>query len=210
MLKLWNFSFTHSNDYQDRSLRILIIRPGETTYDSQSRIQGTLNLELTEKGQEEVDTLAEELLEEQLQFLYSSPCEPAPVTAERLAQILSIPKKILPGLQNQNQGLWQGMRVEDLQRSQPRVFRIWANCPESIFPPGGEAFHEVTKRIEATIEWILKRHHQGTVGLVVGEPLASYVRCYLKSEEAKNLWNTIGIHGLWEPVDVAHAELLAR
>ena len=183
-------------------LRVLIIRPGETVYDIQRHIQGNLNLHLTENGQQEASRLAEEMVSENPSQIYTSPNVSALETAECIASSLQIPCKILKGLRNQDQGLWEGRRVEEIQRFQPRIYRCAANSPHAIDPPNGESFREVQKRIQTTIEWLLKRHHEGTIGLVICEPLASLFRCALKSEEAKNLWNFIGQHGLWEPVEL--------
>ncbi|MDO4569219.1 MAG: histidine phosphatase family protein [Planctomycetia bacterium] len=212
MLQTWKFSFSQTSERkaEESILRILIIRPGETTFDEQRCIQGNLDVRLTERGRDEVQKLADDLKKEMISQIYYAPCHSAQETARDIAQELRIPKKALEGLQNQNQGLWQGMRVNELQQRQPRNYRNWAASPEAIVPPGGESFQDVTHRVQKTIQWILKRHLSGAIGLVVCEPLASIVRCRLKCEEAKNLWNYIGLHGLWEPVEVHPSQLLVR
>lgn len=204
MVNLTKFSSESTASFLEEKnvLRFLIIRPGETAYDIQRHIQGNLNLRLTENGQQEANRLAEEMVSENPSLIYTSPNVSALETAECIASSLQIQCKILKGLRNQDQGLWEGRRVAEIQRFQPRVYRRAANSPNSIDPPNGESFREVQKRIQTTIEWLLKRHHCGTIGLVICEPLASLFRCALKSEEAKNLWNFIGRHGLWEPVEL--------
>lgn len=190
-------------------MKILIIRPGATSYDHERCIQGDLNIRLTEEGRDEARRLADELRAEGMTFLYTSPCEPALETAEIIARVLSVPRKRLDGLKNQNQGLWQGMRVDDLRRNQPRVYRQWAESPLSVCPPEGEPMALVRQRVENAISTILKRHRSGIVGIVVGEPMASLVRCYLKHEDVHHLWDGIGEHGDWEEVEVAQ-EMLAK
>lgn len=198
------FSSGNSTEYLEEQgiFRILIIRPGETIYDRERHIQGNLDLHLTKTGQQEAHQIARELDQENLEMIYSSPNVSALETADRISAHLRIPRKILKEFRNQDQGLWEGMRVAEIQQHQPRIYRCAANAPDAISPPNGETFENVQKRIQSTIQWILKRHHSGTIGLVLCEPLASIVRCYLKSEAAKNLWDFIGKHGLWEPVEV--------
>lgn len=208
MRQSWKFSFRNSDEFSRGELKVLIIRPGATSYDYERCIQGDLNIRLTDDGREEVRLLADELREEEICFIYSSPCEPALETAEIIARVLNVPRKRLDGLKNQNQGLWQGMRVDDLRRLQPRVYRQWAESPLSVCPPEGESMIPVAERVENALSAILRRHRSGTIGIVVGEPTASLVRCYLRKEEAHHLWDTIGTHGDWEEVEVA-AELLA-
>ncbi len=198
------FSSRNSMEYLEEQgiFRILIIRPGEPLFDRQRYIQGNLNLHLTEVGRQEALQLAEELDEQNLDQIYTSPNVSAFETAERIANRLQIPCKVLKGLRNQGHGIWEGMRVDEIQQRYPRIYRYGVNSPDAIRPPHGESLDDVKKRIQETIQWILKRHHFGTVGLVLCEPLASIVQCYLKSEEAKNLWDYIGRHGLWEPVEI--------
>lgn len=189
-------------------LRILIIRPGETSFDRQRYIQGNLDLHLTESGRKEAAQIANELNDEKISQLYSSPNCSALETADRIANHLNIPLKILRSLRNQDHGLWEGMRVTDIQQTQPRIYRRAINSPQNVSPPQGEAYQDVQKRLYNAVRLILKRHHSGTIGIVLCEPTASIVRCYLKSEEAKNLWNFIGKHGLWEPVEINPPTLL--
>ncbi len=209
MRQSWMFSFRSSVENEEGELKILIIRPGATSYDHERCIQGDLNVRLTEEGRNEVRLLADELRAERMSFIYTSPCEPALETAEIIARALNVPRKRVDGLKNQNQGLWQGMRVDDLRRLQPRVYRQWAESPLSVCPPEGETLLSVRKRVEEVISSILKRHRSGTIGIVVGEPTASLVRCYLKHEDAHHLWDFIGVHGDWEEVEVTQ-DLLAK
>lgn len=196
------FSFRNSSDHEDEDLKIIVIRPGATSYDYERCIQGDLSVRLTEAGRGEVRLLAEELKTEDIRYIYSSPNEPALETAEIISRTLNVPRKRLEGLRNQNQGLWQGMRVDDLRRLQPRIYRQWAESPLSVCPPEGESLFYVTQRVRDAISSITRRHRGGTVGLVVGEPTASLVLCCLKHEEIHHLWDHIGNHGCWEEVDV--------
>lgn len=186
----------------NKILRVIIIRPGETAFDRQRHIQGNLNLHLTEHGQKEAAQIAEQLNNEQLLHIYSSPNCSAIETADRIANQLKIPSKVLESLRNQDHGLWEGRRVADIRLTQPRLYRSAVNSPQNVAPPKGEAFDEAQKRLKKAIKWILKRHRSGTIGIVICEPAASIVRCCLKSEEARNLWDFIGKHGLWEPVEI--------
>lgn len=212
MITSWKFAFRDSTEFQfgQETLRVLIIRPGETLYDKERCIQGNLNVRLTEEGRREARRLATDLCDEDLQRIYYAPARSAEETARIVSETLDVPRKALDGLRNQNQGSWQGMRVGDLQRRQPKVFRRWGMAPESIFPPGGEDFRDVQRRVRSALQWVLRRHRDGTVGLVVCEPMAAFVTCQLKSEEAKNLWDYIGLHGLWEPVVVGNHAFMAR
>lgn len=176
----------------------VLVRPGCTDFDEQNRIQGTLDLPLNKRGEEQVRQLIEDLKQLPLEIVYTSPCEPARSTAAALGTALGIPVKELDGLRNLDQGLWQGLEIEDLRRKQPRVFRQWQESPETICPPQGEMVPEALDRIRKSLEKPLKRGL--SIAIVASEPLATLIRCLVlgrKPELTGCLCNSIsGQH--WE------------
>jgi probable phosphoglycerate mutase len=105
-------------------------------------------------------------------------------------------------LRNLDHGLWQGLLVEEVKRKQPKVYRQWQEQPESVCPPGGEMVADAQERVRTALTKILKKHKEGTVGLVVPEPLASLVRAYLEQGEVGDLWQAGARHGTWEVIEV--------
>lgn len=189
-------------------LRIVLIRPGSSEYDQQGRIQGNLDIPLSEEGRREVLQTIEELRGEGIEILYAPACEPAQQTGEALAQALDIKLKRLDKMENLDHGLWQGMLVDDVRRKQPKVYRQWQEQPEIVCPPEGEMPTEAICRVRATMTKLLKRHREGVVGLVVPEPLASLVKCFLKHEGIGDLWKASLEHGRWEAVDLVPAQAI--
>src|SRR5690349_15871304 len=114
---------------------VVVIRPGCTDFDEQHRIQGTLDLPLNERGQQQVAALVEQLRPLRLEAIYTSDCEPARSTAEALGAELGLGVRELEGLRNLDQGLWQGLQIEDVRRKYPKVFKQWQESPERICPP---------------------------------------------------------------------------
>jgi phosphoserine phosphatase len=66
-------------------VRILIIRPGATDFDEQGRIKGTLDLPLSEGGNDQVARLVQDLHEVPIDFLYTCPSTSAEQTAAAIA-----------------------------------------------------------------------------------------------------------------------------
>ena len=119
-------------------VQIILIRPGATDYDDEQRIQGTLDIPLNALGDSEVARVIDDLSDRKIEAVYSPAREPANQTADTLAQALGIKHKKCDGLQNVNHGLWQGMKVEEVRRKHPKVYRQWQEQPESVCPPEGE------------------------------------------------------------------------
>jgi probable phosphoglycerate mutase len=191
-------------------VQFVLIRPGSTDYDEQGRIQGTLNIPLNAQGNSEVDQLIPELQSLGLDSLYNSPCLPAQQTAERIGTALGLRSKELSQLQNIDHGLWQGMLIDDVRLKQPKVYRQWQEQPECIRPPQGETVAEAYERVQGALGRLIKKHKQGIVGLVVPEPLATLVRCYLGRGELANLWKANGDGENWELIEVQEATLASR
>jgi probable phosphoglycerate mutase len=183
-------------------LRIALIRPGSTDYDAEGRIQGTLDIPLNEQGGKEVAQLIEEIRPEGIEIIYAAPCEPAWQTAQALADALGIKSKRIDSLQNLDQGLWQGMLIEDVRRKQPKVYRQWQEQPETVCPPEGEMLSQAEERIRNALAKLLKRHREGVLGLVIPEPLAALIRGHLKHEDVGDLWKAAREHRPWEVLEL--------
>lgn len=159
----------------------IVIRPGETDFDQQSRIQGALGLPLTSAGQQQVDETISRLAGTPLEVVYASPTEPALSTARQLGAALDVPVKELEGLENLNHGLWEGMLLDDVRRKHPRVYKQWREQPEAVCPPEGETCAEAYERVRKALKRPAKRRHSFAV--VAPEPLATMVASVLRGGE---------------------------
>lgn len=168
--------------------QILLIRPGSTEYDREGRIQGTLDIPLNEEGRQEVLQVVQQLKGLSIEALYATPSQAAQETGQTIADALHLKVKKLGRMHNLNQGLWQGMLVDDVKTRHPKVSRQWQEQPEKICPPGGEMVAEAQERVRAVLARLLKKHKNGVIGLVVPEPLASVVCHVLRRDALGNLW----------------------
>ena len=189
---------------------IVLIRTGTTEYESQGRIQGTLDVPLSEDGRQQVEEAAAQLEQQALPItaLYCGPCRCAQQTTEILGERLHLKPRTLDTLRNLNQGLWQGLLVEEVRSKQPRVYRQWQEQPETVCPPQGEMVHDARLRLQKVIDKLVKRHKQGTIAIVLPEPLASVLRALLTEAAVSDLWNAPIARGtgpLWEPIAVSPA-----
>ena len=162
-----------------------VIRPGETDFDAEERIQGSLDLPLNAAGRKQVARQVDQLRPLALEAIYSSPSEPARTSADIVGDALGVPVKELAGLSSMDQGLWQGMLMSDLRRKHPRVYKQWEEAPESVCAPAGESCDAATARVERALRKPMRRG--GTFAVVASEPLASLVRCVLQGEDVERV-----------------------
>jgi broad specificity phosphatase PhoE len=138
-------------------------------------VQGSLDLPLNDRGREQVDALVSQLEDTPLEVIFAPPTEPALSTATAIGEALGIPEKENEELRNLDQGLWQGLTVEEIRRKFPKVYKQWQESPESIRPPEGETVNEAMKRIRKMLLKPLKK--RGAIAIVASEPLATLVTC---------------------------------
>ena len=181
--------------------QVVLVRPGATVYDEQDRVQGVLDLPLTERGKAEVQALVEQFRDYEFEALYSGPGENVIQTAEALARATGLRARKLDELRNLNQGLWQGLQVEEIKRRNPRVYRQWLDEPRTICPPLGETIDEAQDRIRALLKTLLKRHRDEMIALVVAEPLARLVSLQLRRIREVNL-EDLSHPGSFEQIEV--------
>lgn len=160
---------------------VLVVRPGSTDFDEQNRVQGDLELPLNRRGTEQVRTVTSGFQDVKVEVVYASSCDPARTTAQTIGRMLGVPVKLCDGLHNIDQGLWQGLPVEEIRRKFPKAFRQWQDSPATIRPPEGETVAEAVARIEKTLAKPLKR--KSAIAVVASEPLATLVCCVLRGDK---------------------------
>lgn len=156
---------------------VVLIHPGCTDFDEQNRIQGTLDVPLNERGVAQVQAVVEELRETPPEVIFTTPCEPARCTAETIGRELGVPVKEIDTLKNVNQGLWQGLGVDELRRMHPKVFKQWQESPENICAPDGETVADAMQRVRKAMAKITKRKDR--IAVVAPEPLAALIRWHV-------------------------------
>lgn len=190
-------------------LRVVVIRPGATDFDEQRRIKGTLDIPLNPFGTDQVARTGNELAGQGIEVIYSSPCRAALETSQLLAHALDVKTKALPNLRDLNHGLWQGKLIEEVKARQRKVYRQWQDQPETVCPPEGEMLETARQRVQLALDKLLKKHKTGVIALVVAEPIASLVRCYLSRGDLAQFWQAETSCGSWDVIDVIPEQLAA-
>lgn len=167
----------------------VLVRPGCTDFDEQCRIQGGLDLPLNRRGKGQVQGITESLRDMELAAVYTSPSNPARCTAEVIGDSLGVPVKEKEDLRNLDQGLWEGLPVDEIRRKFPKVFKQWQEAPETICPPEGETIGEALERIRKVLQKPLKKSK--IIAVVASEPLATLVSCMMRGHKLE-FTDTIG------------------
>ena len=169
--------------------QLLVIRAGPTEYDLAGRIRGSLPVPLAQPGVAAARLVAAELAASRPEALYASRDAAAIEAARIVAAGCGVRLRRIEGLGNLDQGLWQGMLVDDIRHKQPRLYRKWQDNPWAVAPPEGELLEDACHRVETALETIVRRHPTGRVAVVVPLPLDRIVRWIVSGRSMGDLWD---------------------
>lgn len=167
---------------------LVVIRAGSTDFDLHGRIRGTLDIPLSAEGLAEAQAAAAAVSLTPPAAIYAAPDACSLETARHVARACSLRARRLDDLANLDQGLWQGMLVDDIRLKQPRLYRQWQDNPWAVSPPEGELLEDACSRVEGVLERMFRRHPAGRVAVVVPAPLDQVVRWLTAGESMGDLW----------------------
>jgi probable phosphoglycerate mutase len=147
--------------------RIILTRHGQTLWNIEGRIQGSLDSPLTEKGILQARSLAVRLRDEGIEHIYSSDSLRAIGTAEEIRCELGLETlSTNPALREFAFGEWEGRIWQDLREDNPDVFKIWDSEPHLVTTPGGENMGVVMERAWNFLQQIINIHQEETICFV--------------------------------------------
>ncbi|MCV3213876.1 histidine phosphatase family protein [Plectonema radiosum NIES-515] len=119
--------------------RVIIVRHGQSTYNTEKRIQGRTDAStITEKGRKDASLSGKALSNIQFNAIYSSPLRRAKETADIIQSELTIHSiESLVGQTSQklleiDLPLWETMLSADVKQKFPEDYRIWKERPHEL------------------------------------------------------------------------------
>jgi len=149
------------------TLRLLLVRHGETEWNQQMRFQGQTDIPLNAKGLEQAESIARRLQHEPLQAIYSSDLQRAWQTAEVIARYHDLSPIPHADLREMSYGVWEGMTRAEIEAGEwAELFEKYRKDSLRYRPPGAEYPHEIVERAGRVLQHIREQHQPGTVCIV--------------------------------------------
>jgi probable phosphoglycerate mutase len=123
---------------------IFFVRHGETALNREGRLQGRIDLELSDRGGEQVTRAAQRFAPDSVARIYTSPLRRAQQTADAIAAVSGAGVEVDDRLLELDYGEWDGKPLSEMRT--PRG-ELWFADP-TFAPPGGESLVDVTARVE--------------------------------------------------------------
>lgn len=126
---------------------LILVRHGETVHNVAGIAQGWNDSALSDRGQRQVERLAERIAAMRADAMYSSSLNRALSTAQAIEKTTQLPITPLDDLREMNYGGWEGRSFLDVRRDEADVYRRWISDPDAACPDG-ESHNDVAQRLE--------------------------------------------------------------
>ncbi len=148
------------------SLRLYLLRHGETTFSQSGGFCGALDVALTEAGQAMAQAFADAYQNLSWQAIYCSPMNRTQATAEPIAKAVGLVPQLRDGLKEINYGQWEGKTRLEVEAVLPKEYARWVVEPAWNPPTGGETSVQIAGRAMAVISEIEENYADGNVLVV--------------------------------------------
>ena len=145
---------------------MILIRHGETLWNTQLRMQGSLDSDLTLKGESQIKALGEWMKEVPFDYLYCSDSGRARKTAEAISKYTGHKLNFDKRLREKNLGIFEGLTSEEARERYPETFQLFKTAGASYVIDEGESTQQLLDRALEAIEKIRIRHPQKVAVLV--------------------------------------------
>ena len=149
-----------------KETEIILIRHGETEWNSQKRMQGHSNSDLSSVGQAQIQALGQWMKIVPFDHIYSSDSLRAKQTAEAITQFSGHELKIDLRLREKNLGVFEGLTSEEARERHPEVFRLFKTAGSKYVIDEGESTQQLQDRALEIVDEIRIKHPKEHVLLV--------------------------------------------
>jgi probable phosphoglycerate mutase len=150
-----------------RDTLLYLVRHGETDWNRERRLQGTLDVPLNDTGIAQARQLASHFAALPIACVASSPLIRSAATAALLANACRCPLRIDARLREIDHGSWSGLTMAEIARRFPSLVENQQLTSEAFDVSGGECLLDVFRRVSDLLADLLS-WHEGQSVVVVG------------------------------------------
>ena len=152
------------------TLRLFVVRHGETRWSRELRFAGARDVGLTERGRLQAEAVARALADKLVALVYASPLERTRATAAVIAAPHRLEIQLEPAFREMAFGEWEGCTRTEIAARFPAAWAAWRATPHLVRPAGGESLGEVAGRVSAGVAE-LRDVHQGEAVVLVSHAI---------------------------------------
>lgn len=175
------------------SLRLYLLRHGETTSSQTGTYCGKLDIDLTPEGLEMAKDFAKAYQHLPWTAVYSSPLQRSVKTAQPLCDLLDIEMQLRQGLKEIYYGEWEGKSSETVNREFHDDYVRWLADPGWNSPTGGEKGIDIARRSSEVLEEIEHTYKSGNILIVSHKSTIRIIICSLLGIDLGRFRDRIGM-----------------
>jgi len=145
---------------------IIVVRHGETEWNSIGRHQGWLDSNLNKVGVEQANCIADLLKKQVFDVLYSSDLGRAKQTAKIISQKINLNIKVDKRLRERNLGILGGLTANQFNENYPDEYINYRKGEVDYVLPNGESIRQAYERSTKCLEEIATNHSNKNILIV--------------------------------------------
>jgi len=161
------------------SLKIYLLRHGETEYSQRGAYCGALDAELTPEGHQMAQAFSDAYCSIPWTDVYVSPMKRAIATAQPLCDALGLPMQIREGLREISYGAWEDTEQAEVKLNHEQDYIRWLTEPAWNPPTGGETALQIAARALPIISEIESKFNSGDILVVSHKATIRIMLCSL-------------------------------
>ena len=163
-----------------------LIRHGESAFNTEGRIQGQMNVPLSELGRRQALALAETFRGQPIDAIYASPLDRALHTAQPIAEALGLTIQTDDRLMELNAGVFQSLVWSEIETQHPEASRSWQSLDPDFRIPQGESRRDLMIRAQSFFDFMRAQNHDQVVVVAHGGLLSAGLKSLLGIPAERN------------------------
>lgn len=147
--------------------RVYLMRHGEVVNDGERRYNGHIDIDITQKGVEQMHRLAGMLHGKGIAAVYSSDLIRSVKGAAIISDRVGIPYTSLRELRERSVGAWEGLTAGEIQERFSAEYASWRADLLGYRPPGGESLNDVKERVLPEFNRLVDTHRSQELALLL-------------------------------------------
>lgn len=180
--------------------RVYLMRHGEVQNGGEKRYNGHIDVDITEKGIEQMHRLARFLKGKKISAVYSSDLIRSVRGAEIISQSTGVAYTAIRELRERSVGAWEGLTAEEIQERYPAEYDAWRADFLNYRPPNGECVYDVRDRIVPLVRKLITGHagqeiamllHGGVNRIILADAVGLHLQNLFRIEQSFGALNII-------------------
>ncbi len=147
--------------------RVYLMRHGEVQNGPEMRLNGQIDVDITETGVKQMQCLADRLAGKPIAAIYGSDLIRSTRGTGIIADRLGLSPIHRRTLRERSVGKWEGLTGEEIRERFPQEYAAWRSDLLQYRPPEGECLLDVRDRVLPAYQEIVAAHPGGEIALLL-------------------------------------------